>query len=211
MPVIHGRYAGSRTDWKAGSGIRKDGLRKPCAAPATKPKRVVAGIALQEHDRHGPLGHDLQSLPNQRRSDPLALPLRQHRDGAEHLHVDEPRRSVKHAAGEHHVADDLTGLLGHQRQPARCPHRLAERVDKAGDGLAVISERHPMKRCDRFTIFSPLSTQSATRYDGRRRIGRRPRARQFDCIRRLRRSPQAIAYRRRVRPGCTGSAKPTER
>jgi len=102
------------------------------------------------------------------------------------------RRSVKQAAGEHHVADDLTGVFGHQRQPVLCRHRLAERVDKAGDGLAVIAERHTMELCDRFTVFWPLRTQFHSDHGTTaRRIGRRPSARQIDCISSLRRSPQA--------------------
>ena len=39
VPDIHDSKAGNRRAWKAASGMRREGLRKPCSAPGPKPKR----------------------------------------------------------------------------------------------------------------------------------------------------------------------------
>ncbi len=57
------------------------------------------------------------------------------------MHLNEPTGGIQQAAGEHHVAHDLAGVDGDQREPVVRGHRLAESVDKVGHDLAVIVER----------------------------------------------------------------------
>lgn len=56
--------------------------------------RVIARVALEEHDRHAAFDHHLKARTDQHRPDPLSLMFGQHPDRTEYLHVDEPARSV---------------------------------------------------------------------------------------------------------------------
>jgi hypothetical protein len=61
--------------------------------------------------------------------------------GAEHLHLNQPPRSIEQAAGEHDVPYDLPVVLGNQREGIRGRNGLPQRIDQVGHDKAVITER----------------------------------------------------------------------
>jgi hypothetical protein len=81
------------------------------------------------------------STPEEVVADALPLPPGQHPQGAEHLHLDQPPRGVKQAAGEHDVPGDLPVDLGDQREAVARRDAVAQRVDQIGDHGSLITER----------------------------------------------------------------------
>lgn len=75
----------------------------------------------------------------------MPLPPGQHRDWAEHLHVDEPWSSVEPAAREQHVSDDVAVVLSDQREPGVAGGSGAQRVHKVGHDLPAVTERRQVQ------------------------------------------------------------------
>src|SRR4051812_1461184 len=100
---------------------------------------VVGRRALEKHERDTSVGEQVKPLLDQPAADTLSLHGRQHTDRTEHLHVDEPARSVEPAAGEHHVSDDLADVVSRrdQRKPAVAIDARSEVIDEPGHDFAM--------------------------------------------------------------------------
>jgi hypothetical protein len=73
--------------------------------------RVVARVALQEHERFvAGRGEQLQRLGDQPRADAESVVVGTHADRAEQQHVDEAIGRVDDRVGVEHVGDDLAGV-----------------------------------------------------------------------------------------------------
>ncbi len=78
--------------------------------------RVVVGVALEEHNRHRPRRHDLDSHRDQGGANATALAGGQDSQGAEDLYRHQLSRGVQDGGGEQDVSDHLTALNGNVRQ-----------------------------------------------------------------------------------------------
>ncbi len=101
----------------------------------------------------------MQAVADQRRARSLTLPLALHGDGTEYLHVDEPSGSIEHAPGKQHVPDDLTGILGDQREPVDRCHRLPQFIDEVGHQTAVVPERREVQTPHASVVLALLETK----------------------------------------------------
>jgi len=59
----------------------------------------------------------------------------------EHLHLNQPQRSIEQTAGEHDVPHDLPVVLGNQREGIRGRNGLPQGIDQVGHDKAVVTER----------------------------------------------------------------------
>jgi len=61
--------------------------------------------------------------------------------GAEYLHLNQPPRGIEQTAGEHDVPDDLSIVLGNQRETIRRRDGLPQGIDQVGHDRAMVTER----------------------------------------------------------------------
>lgn len=105
---------------------------------------VVPRIPLQENNRSRPLTDDLKPAPNQSRTDPAPVNLRQHSQRTKDLHVHQPPRAIQQTTREHDVPDHLPAVLGNQRQTAASRDNAPQRINQLSNNKAMITKRPQM-------------------------------------------------------------------